>query len=195
MSSSSASDLELDDKPIYDEEDDPSLGGWDSKKTCSFTLRTKAREELCAAYSRGEVDIDFAPYLSRINALSTAVTLQCCCGHLLYSLPQSWARRVRKPKNKTDKWGYLELALRDDALAHLLAEIRRCSWLWKEGSVLGLRADRAAPWAWCDPYGVPVHGWTCVSIAWDAKHWPRPAVVVATALEAFGDGVPNPQAR
>jgi hypothetical protein len=196
VSSSSASNLELDDdKAIYDEDDVHLLEGWDSKRTCSLTLRAKAREELCAAYGRGEVDLDFAPYLARINALPHAATLQCCCGHMLYTARGSFARRVQKPKYKTNKWGYLGLALRDDALAHLVATIRRCSWLWKEGSVLGLKTDRMAPADWRDPNGVPLHGWSCVAVAWDAKSWPRPAVVVTTALEAFGDGVPHPQAH
>lgn len=135
---------------------------------------------------RANIDAEFLPFLARINALPYVLTSQCCAGHVWYTENgKKSGKPIRNkflPRRSTGRWGYLHLAVTQEAGSYLHEEARANgweAWIWIHGSQLfAVGAKRPCVIEEAD-------GWGMLGFAWDAKHWPRPAKDITEALEAY----------
>jgi hypothetical protein len=138
-------------------------------------LDANDRKAAMGAFSPDAVDKEFLPYINRINALPFVTTTQSCVGHLRYDDQKVPANE--RPIDASENWGYLTLMLTLDVAQWLCQRAQQWRWLWGAGSQLFI--DGSAP------PGVTDNESYVITFAWDASHWPTPAVDLTEALEAY----------
>ncbi len=120
-------------------------------------LPTEDKAEALRNYDENQIDAEFLPYIKRINQLDSAISCQCCTGHMEFSEGQ---------------WGYISLYVApqmipffDDKPSWLL-ECRSKTWF--ENTI--------------EPTLTP-YGSVMIVFAWKAEHWPIPAIEITNTLE------------
>ncbi len=130
------------------------------------------RKAALSSFDPDEIDVEFLPFLERINRLPHAVSMQCCLGHVEYKPIGA------QTAGQSGRWGYLQLLL-DLDLAEWLAEIiRDCDWLLLERSQTWDAQAGIAP-------GVTENESYVLTFAWDASQWPRPAEEICRFIEEY----------
>jgi hypothetical protein len=124
------------------------------------------------SFNPHEIDVEFLPYLARINGLSLAASMQCCSGHVEYK------PIVAATAEHPGRWGYLQLLLDLDLAEWLEEIIRDCDWLLLERSQTWDEQAAIAP-------GVTENESYVLTFAWDASQWPRPAEEICRFIEEY----------
>ncbi len=153
--------------------------------------------EVMEGYDESKIDPEFLPYIHRINRLECAVTCQCCIGHIPYNdstatdssetKPPQFGTNVtpeNQPTRPTDKWGYLALYVTEEmleALAERYNHLKSEDWFWDYGSKVWHDFNVKNPKY--ELFSVTPNESAHIVFAWDAKHWPNPAVDITNALE------------
>ena len=121
------------------------------------------------------IDVEFLPFINRINLLPFVTSVQSCIGHVNYDkfeIPED-----ERPLGASEKYGYLQLMLTLEAAHWLCQRAVKWHWLWVGGSQLFI--DGAS-----NP-GVTDNESYYLTFAWDASHWPLPATDITERLEEF----------
>jgi len=143
-------------------------------------LQKLAQEHLV----KEQLDVEFLPYLKRINSSEYAITVECCAGHMRY------VSNRKLPVDNTGRYGYIYLFVHTDLAnyLHMIAQYEHWDkWLWIEGS----RLDH--PRAKQPKKVMDTLNWWEIAFNWDAKYQLEPAGQIASAIERFTEKKQNEQ--
>ena len=137
-------------------------------------LEDQERKDFAPPYNPAEVDVEFIPYLERINAKPFAATVQCCIGHCEYS------DSSLVPANGSGRWGYLELLMTEQSATWLSEQIQGRDWLIEGLSKMWSDEPGELP-------GCTDRGNMMLAFAWDASCWPTAVEEICALLDQYDD--------
>jgi hypothetical protein len=145
-------------------------------------LEEHERRLYAPPYDTEDVDLEFIPFLERINAKPFAASVQCCAGHCAYPGPGI------APAKSEGRWGYLKLLMTGPSAVWLCQQVCRSEWLVVALSKMwGKNAGEKPDYTACFNF--------MIAFAWDASSWPIPVEELCSLLEKYQAADPNEPSR